>query len=432
MRRTDSKTSPVVLAAFLVAMLATTGGCRTTADPKRATANLWSLETSEALRQACKFDYHGEDQAAVAASIKSMGRCIEDINTATRWHRLVENRVRQNWPRDFMAGGEKNAACLERLTNGLVVRYGEDMTAHCRAYPDITQARQLISDSVSEMQSPDCSDLTRMNPDGCFVREVCPANATNTNAGKRAPSTLCLPGVQRIHKVKDPANTNMAWNNPFVIELTGNQSSARITYGMPNCHGTAQAAAGDFLSNLRLEKVEFARTSDEAACGKPAREFLAANIDKPIAEIDMQPGGILINMKHEDCQATECGTVKLWVDECHAGKPDAKRPFDSGVFIDGMCVDCWGKLLGDHGLRENKDAPDSPTPGQVDPQFNSKGYPQVYPGCVLTTSDHSVFMVHRSAGWCFTYEATSPYGPPQLRSSPCVWLEQKFKRQYCP
>lgn len=422
MRHTDPRKSFAGPAAVLVAgfaALAITTSCRT-APRQVPAAELWSLETNEALRQACKFDYYGEGREAVTESIEAMTRCIDDQPTATRWHLLVENRIRQNWPADFLAGGEKNATCLDRLTNGLVARYGEDMTRLCRTQDDINKSRELISDSVFEMQSPDCSDLTRMNDAGCFVRETCPTGSRARGPAKRLKSVMCHEGVRRIHKVKDPANTNLAWNDPFVIELTGNQSSARITYGMPNCHGTAQAAAGDFLSQLRLERVDFARTSDEASCGKPAREFLAANIDKPVSAIDMHPGGILINMKHKDCLPTECGTVKLWVDECHVGKPDAKRPFDSGVFIDGMCVGCWGKLLADHGLQENMGGPDSPT------------RPQVRPGCVLTTADHSVFMVHRSAGWCFTYEATSPYGPPQLRSSPCVWLEQKFNRQYCP
>ena len=414
MRRTDRANPLGVPATIIVAALAMTGGCRTTSAPAPSMADLWSLETSEALRQACKFDYYGEDRAALADSIKSMGRCVEDQTVAKRWHLLVENRIRQNWPADFADGGDKNTACLERLTTGLVVRYGQDMTTLCRSYTDVTQARQLLSDSVSEMQSPDCSDLTGMDSDGCFVSEACPVDANSLNARNRATGRFCHPGVQRIHKVKDPDNTNLAWNNPFVIEMTGNQSSARITYGMPNCHGTAQAAAGNLLDGLRLEKIQFARIADETACGPAAREFLAENSGKPLSGIDLQPGGILINMRHSDCKATDCGTVKLWVDDCHTENSGVTgRPFDAGVFIEDMCVECWGKMLADHGLREEQGQP-------------------VRPGCILTTSDHSVFMVRRSAGWCFTYEATSPYGPPQLRANPCAWLEQKFSHHYCP
>jgi len=419
MRLTDRARTLVVPAAIVVASVTTLAGCRTTSDPGRSAADLWSLETSDALRQACKFDYYGEDRAALADSIKNLGRCVEDQTIAKRWHLLVENRVRQNWPRDFAEGDDKNTACLERLTTGLVVRYGQDMTTRCRAFPDVAQARQLISDSVSEMQSPDCSDLTAMDPDGCFVRQACPLDANGMNTGNRATSRFCHPGIQRIHKVKDPSNTNLAWNNPFVIEMTGNQSSARITFGMPNCHGTAQAAAGDLLADLRLQKVEFARTSDESVCGPAARQFLADNSDKPVSAMDLRPGGILINMKHSDCAPTDCGTAKLWVETCHAAdSADSAnmappRPFDAGVFVDDMCVECWGKMLADHGLREDPDH-------------------AIRPGCILTTSDHSVFMVQRSAGWCFTYEATSPYGPPQLRANPCAWLEQKFSHHYCP
>lgn len=409
---TEILLTQVVRAAFWAALWAASlQGCRTTSN-QISPAELWSLETSDALHEACRFDYFGASRKEIADSVDALATCIDDRPISTLWHQLIENRIQQNWPNDFAQGGTKNVACLESLTNGLIVGYSEAMTAFCRSSDNISMARKKISDAVFEMQSPDCADLVRMTAEGCFIRETCPSGGSGQHSKKRIATTVCHEGVQRIHKVKDPNNSNLAWNDPFVLELTGNRSSARITYGIPNCHGTAQAAAGNLLSDLKLEAVGFARTADEALCGKSAADFLADNREKPLTAIDLQPGGVLINMNHKDCTATDCGTVKLWIDTCNIGKPGFTRPFDAGVFIDGMCVDCWGKILESRGLKSDPNG-------------------EIRPGCILTTYDHSVFMVERSAGWCFTYEATSPYGPPQLRANPCLALEQKFGHHYC-
>ena len=412
MQHTESLNPRVVRVALWTVLWAVTlQGCRTT-SPKMNNADILSLETSDALRESCRFDYFGASRKEVTDAMDALADCVDDRVISIRWHQLIENRIEQNWPDDFAAGGSKNVACLESLTNGLIVRYSDAMTSFCRSSDSTSAARKNISDAVFEMQSPDCSDLVRMTAEGCFIRETCPPGGSGYHSKKRVATTVCHEGVQRIHKVKDPKNSNLAWNDPFVLELTAGQSSARITYGIPNCHGTAQAAAGDLLSDLKLEAVGFARIADEQACGKSAADFLADNREKPLTAVDLHPGGILINMNHKDCTATDCGTVKLWVDACHIGKPEYTRPFDAGVFIDGMCVDCWGKMLEARGLVSDPDG-------------------GIRPGCILTTYDHSVFMVDRSAGWCFTYEATSPYGPPQLRAGPCLALEQKFKHRYC-
>ena len=400
-------------AALLVALgAALLQGCQTTA-PRNNAAQLWTMETSEALQRACNNNTYGASREEVTDANGILSKCIADPVTSTRWHQLVENRIVQNWPDDFAAGGAKNVLCLESLTNALVVHYSERMTHWCSSSDDASGVRKKIADAVSEMMAPDCTDLVRMTETGCFIRETCPPGGSGYQAKKRVATPVCHEGVQRIHKVKDPKNINLAWNDPFVIDLTRSQSAARTTFGMPNCHGTAQAAAGELLSDLKLESVTFARLADEPRCGKEAAEFLAANREKPLAKVDLQPGGIIINMKHDDCTATDCGTVKLWIDTCTPEDPRANRAFDSGVFIDGMCVACWGKMLEAHGLKSEPNG-------------------AVRSGCILTAADHSVFMVQRSAGWCFTYEATSPFGPPQLRASPCLDLELRFENRYCP
>jgi hypothetical protein len=222
---------------------------------------------------------------------------------------------------------------------------------------------------------------------------------------------ICSDRIQKIHGIKDPSQSNLLYNYSYVSELTGNQSSNRITYGPPNCHGTVQAAAGGVLDDLKLESTQYARLGNQAKCDATVNKFFNEYKAKPISQIPMQPGGVMVNMKYDSCQADECGQVKLWVDDCKADK------LDLAVFIDGMCIDCWEKKLAAKGLKRQAT------------HFSGE---QFVPGCVLTTNDHSVLLLGQSNGMCFFYEATSPYGPPQLRSVPCPVLNHKFARQYCP
>jgi hypothetical protein len=411
MRHTDPRS---LLIHLVCAAPVIFGGCRTT-KPVYDQASLWTIETSKALDDACQRDEHTATSDDLGTDTDRLADCIEDEGLARRWVNAVQTRIENNWPLDYLAGPEDRKKCLQALTNGMMSRLASDMWDLCRKIGS-TKAREALAAETSEMQSPLCSDLVRMTSDGCFIQAECPAPSSGYG---RSPSKvrktriLCHEGVRKIHQVKDPQNQNLAWNDPFVIDLTGLQSYARVTYGAPNCHGTAQAVAGDILADLTLEGVQFARLYDEPVCGDAARNYLQENIGKPLGDLALTPGGLLINMVHGDCNAQQCGKVNLWVQNCDDGKSrSTPTPFTSAVFIDDMCVECWGSRLSAKGL--------------------SKIDGPIKPGCILTTTDHSIFVVHRSAGFCFAYEATSPYGPPQLRASPCVAMENRFERHFCP
>lgn len=415
MRLTDRhQICSYLLAATLLSMW----GCRT-AGPSLSVADLWSIETSKALDDACRRDDYTATAAEVTDEAKGLGKCINDPALARRWMNAVQTRIENNWPTDYPALGAEKVKCLEGLTNGVMARLGARMRDFCKKRgSDAT--RQMIASETSEFQDPKCTDLVRMTPEGCFVEAECPSASSNSVSARTKPRktrVMCHDGVKKIHRIKDPKNQNLAWNEPFAIELSGLQSYAHVTYGPPNCHGTAQAVAGELLGDLQLEDVMFARLADEPRCGKQAREFVAANKDKKIAELALNPGGLLINMKHEDCTASQCGKVQLWVDHCVDGAMadqtrSSTQPFESAVFIEDMCVECWAGILAKKGLIRTDES--------------------ARPGCIFTTYDHSVFIVHRSAGFCFAYEATSPYGPPQLRASPCRLLDERFKNHFCP
>ena len=103
-------------AALLVALgAALLQGCQTTA-PRNNAAQLWTMETSEALQRACNNNTYGASREEVTDANGILSKCIADPVTSTRWHQLVENRIVQNWPDDFAAGGAKNVLCLESLT----------------------------------------------------------------------------------------------------------------------------------------------------------------------------------------------------------------------------------------------------------------------------------------------------------------------------
>ena len=108
----------VVRVALWAALWAVTlQGCRTT-SPKMNNADILSLETSDALRESCRFDYFGASRKEVTDAMDALADCVDDRVISIRWHQLIENRIEQNWPDDFAACGSKNVACLESLTNG--------------------------------------------------------------------------------------------------------------------------------------------------------------------------------------------------------------------------------------------------------------------------------------------------------------------------
>lgn len=392
----------------LVALCVTAQGCQSSERQSRLN-EMWSLETSQALEEACRRELDPTLPEDVDLAIQKLGDCLQDRPLASQWQQLIEDRLVRNWPRDFIDIAPKNKYCLQSLTNSLIVRFSDTALESC-IKSSVTPQHKNLSEAVVQMKSTSCNVLTGMTADGCFIQKNCREVSGDTH-GENTRKKICHPLIQEIHKIKDPENKNLAWIDPFVIELTGNRSSARITYGIPNCHGTAQAAAGGLLGDLFLEGITFARLYEKEKCTPIVAKWFEDNKSKPLKDIEFDPGGLIINMNHQACTSSDCGVVNLWIDHCPSERKTAEADFDSGIFIDGMCVECWSKLLAEKGFRRDAGP--------------------VRPGCILTTSDHSVYVVHESAGWCFSYEATSPYGPPQLRTAPCLVMEGQFENRFC-
>lgn len=417
MRLTDFSNALNLTCLTLLCIL--TQGCQTSSGKSRLT-EMWSLDTSIALADACRQDLDPADPGHVQESIEQMGSCIQNLELASEWHRLVRARIVEQWPQDFIDTDKDNRACLESLTNSLLIRFASEAVNSCPK-ANLTSHSDTIAESVEQMKANACTALVGMTADGCFIQRDCNLASSKPEPGKQNRKD-CRPLIQKIHKVKDPENKNLAWIDPFVIELTGNRSSARVTYGLPNCHGTAQAAAGNLLGDLFLEGISFARLHEKEICGSSVEAWFSKNKSKPLRDLQLNPGGLIINMNHRDCAEHDCGKVNLWIDHCEAeaGSESTDVPFAAGIFIDDMCVECWARMLEKKGFHRSRDAVAGATGKKIKP------------GCILTASDHSVYVVHESAGWCYSYEATSPYGPPQLRTAPCLAMQNRFENHFCP
>ena len=386
--------------------------CRSTS--KIDSGKLLTMETSQALDEVCRMDMITSSPDEVSAAERELESCLESGNLAHSWTMTLFERMKERWPEDYLAKGESAQACLRKLTNGALVRYLEMMTDACKSSNEAKAELRVGMTALLGVGS--CYDFVRMTDDGCFVVEGCQLQNLNAkDFGVSFPSqskqvVLCSENIQKIHRIKDPYNNNLLYNYSYVSELTGKQSYNHVTYGPANCHGTAQAAAGGLLDDLRLMGVQHARTANETLCQESASKFLETYKSTALSQIPMDPGGILINMRYTDCQESDCGDVKLWVEDCKDQK------ITSAIFIDGMCFKCWEKNLASKGLSKKK---------------ASYSGVQFAPGCILTANDHSVIMLGQSRGMCFYYEATSPYGPPQVRATPCPVLNQMFFGQYC-
>ncbi len=387
--------------------------CRVTSSP--SPSDILTLETSTALDEACRGESVTATPEELSAAESALSSCLGSNSIVRKWVQSLNLRIKSNWPADFLEGGPEKRRCLEKLTIGAQTRYLESLTDACKS-SNQTQKQELLT-SLSERLVEPCFDISHMTSNGCFVAKGCANQAISPKDFGRPENTvrnqlkLCSPNIQKIHRVKDPDKANLLYNYSYVSELTGNQSYNRITYGPPNCHGVAQAAAGDILDTLRLETFQYARLTDENRCKTTATNFFEKYKSQPIGKIPMSPGGLMINMRYESCDEDQCGKVALWVEDCPQDK------LKSAIFIDGMCVNCWEKFLALKGLKR---------------QLTDFRGRQFIPGCILTTEDHSVMIIGKSQGMCFFYEATSPYGPPQIRAVPCPVLNQKFTRQYCP
>lgn len=377
--------------------------------------DLLTVETSRALDEACRREIATAEIDELNDAEGSLGRCLGALSAVQMWSKQISERIQSNWPKDYLAKGPDSSQCLKRLTQGAVVRYLNDLAEACEQGAETR--RKEIAAVIAQSHAGPCYDMVHMTVDGCFAVNGCNGSplelsAFGDNSGASPnEAILCADKIQKIHGIKDPGLGNLLYNYSYVSEMTGNQSSNRITYGPPNCHGTAQAAAGGVLDDLKLDSMQHARLSNQSKCDAAVSRFFSQYKSTPISQIPMDPGGVMINMKYDSCGPDDCGQVNLWIDDCHTDK------LDLSVFIDGMCIDCWEKKLALAGLKRQSD------------YFSGK---QLIPGCILTTKDHSVMIIGQSHGMCFFYEATTPYGPPQVRAVPCAVINHKFSRQYCP
>lgn len=396
----------------LLAVLGLTSTCMNRSP--LAPTHLLTMETSEAIDRACHEELFTAEQSELTASQGELSRCLNDEQTVDLWQKRVFERIKKRWPEDYLARGGEASLCLQKLTRGTLLRYLETLIDACLNDPDARNDIRIALNGADDRRG--CYDFVRMTETGCFVVESCdgsPFDSDDLGVNQRTEANkavLCSANIQRIHRLKDPANQNLLYNFAYVSELTGVQSYRRTTYGPPNCHGTAQAAAGGLFDDFILTGYVHARTANESKCKSAVDRFMSKHQNKPISQIPMNPGGILINMQHKDCRPSDCGVTKLWIDQCD------DQTLDLSVFIDGMCVDCWEQKLGQKGFTK-----------QI-PKYTAE---QMVPGCILTTSDHSVLLIGKSQDMCFYYEATTPFGPPQVRATPCVVLNHQFSRQYC-
>jgi hypothetical protein len=387
-------------------------GCKTLVH--RNASQMLTMETSAALEEACRYDGVTAEDSDLRAEEQRLGVCLGSQLSARTWSTKIFDRFRRNWPKDFASRGQKALTCLTNLTRGAVLRYLDDLSRACERGE--YRPREILAAITEEYADP-CFDFVRMTANGCFVVRSCsdkkidPTMFGLTNAVASAEVVLCNDRIQKIHGIKDPTKNSLLYNYSYVSELTGNQSQNRITYGPPNCHGTVQAAAGGVFDDLKLETIQYARLYNRSQCETAVNQFFESHRDNPISKIPMSPGGVIVNMKYDSCQKQDCGKVALWVDDCSSNK------LDLAVFIDGMCIECWEEKLSGKGLVKH---------------LNDSRGKHLIPGSVLTQRDHSVIVLAQSQGMCFYYEATSPYGPPQLRTAPCSVLNHRFSGQYCP
>lgn len=420
--------------AYLVtSILAAAFSC---AHKRPSTNNLLSRETNEALKITCGQRSTGYEAEEMRSTKQELCECLanraqttgEPLSTTctekgavTQLGQALFNKYKSRWPQDFLAKSPaENTTCLTNLTYSDQESFYFNLNQLCKR-TDIKSMAPFLTLPKTPHTGNGCWELTGMTGEGCFIAEPC----VGTRADLKflplqpprkgivsTPVTLCNAEIQKIHHVKDPTNSNLLYNKPFTIELCANQLYKVATYGAPNCHGTAQAVIGSPLRKLEMKGVQYRSLADEKICASLAQRTLASKRPATVESLALNPGGLLINMNHElSCSDTDCGEANLYVDSC---TPDSMQAL---TFVDKMCINCWARMLNSAGLKE----------------LGANATPKdLQPGCLLTQSDHSVVMALQSEQYCYFYEATSPYGPPQLRVKHCSNVWSQFERKWCP
>lgn len=283
-----------------------------------------------------------------------------------------------------------------------------------------------------------CWRFTRMDRDACIIATPCagrgparlgalPVLAVDLAAAggdialpEGSAVRLCNDRIQTIHSLKDPEQQNLDFNYPFANYLALGRSNKLITYGAANCHGTAQALAGNFLSTFPVEGLTYHGPAVEEKCGAAAQaaydhqRALANDKKSPFptgATLPIDRGGYVINMNHEPtCDAKDCGKTSFHTYDCSGSS------LESYIFFDDMCVNCWDSLLSRAGFHKLSD---------------SASWRQLKSNCILTSADHSITVTYVNDGFCYFYESLAPHAAPQMNVMECPQLYNRYPKRWC-
>jgi hypothetical protein len=419
-------------------------GCRTT-EPNKDESQLRTDETRKVLFDFCKMH---EAEESLEEITNSICRCVEgkpnsEISLEEKDLACGPEGTVQSWIDDVrytlsMEGqaaitdtaqsklSAKDHQCLQQLVDFNLELYADTLLRTCKDQSTKSFLSMLRRPDSSEPQK--CWRLLRVSEDGCFLASPCKGSgsselgalpilsqdlgSTLVDEGKTVK--LCHANIQKIHALKDPDNAEGEYNLSFANFLTFGRSAPNVSFRPANCHGTAQAVIGGFLDKTPITAIDFHGPHVKEECGTAGAKIFETrkgSNQTTAGDFPIELGGHVINMNHDaSCSAEDCGTASFFVAECG-------DPMIAYAFHEGMCINCWEKQLNDHGL--------SKVPVDGD-------WRDLVPGCVLTTSDHSVAIVMENQGYCYYYEATTPYGPPLLRVDTCPMVYKKFDRKWCP
>lgn len=285
------------------------------------------------------------------------------------------------------------------------------------------QALETILTQWKDLDPKSCWRYRRIDVDGCIVAEPCTREGANLDALSlkgshsgihRGSVRLCNKALSSIHRIKDPLGTTVPLSDPLAYFATSTYFPTG-EYGFPNCHGTALALQNGYLNDLPLQGVAFRNSGPHSpACEHKAAELRAElkAAQKSIGDMIGRTKGVGISlMTYDHCGPDDCGTANLHFDQCDAN--------ESQLFVDvrGLCVTCWEKQIAAHGIHKFS---------------NAEGPDRLRPGCFMNVADHTTTVVGRFGNMCYTYEATTPWGPPILSVNTCLGLWSSFDRHYCP
>lgn len=422
----------------LLALLALLTACRTGEAPEPE-STLKTDETRQTLRDLCRdvFPEEGVPER-IASACECLGKLNEPALTS-KAKAYCEGGARKEFERlialgrvegvlvmtgkDLATPSAKDLACAAQLAEARAEFMVDGVANACEK--ERTVALRSLLDLPEEPAAGSCWRFLTMDQDDCVVAAPCegrgPADLARLPLSPRGagmvPETarvkLCHPAIKAMHRLKDPRRLNDDFNYAFANYLGMNRSNAHVTYGAANCHGTAQAFAGDFLSKLKVDHVTYHSPTVEEQCGEQARSALA--LAGPVATGEALPiskGGYVVNMVHDAaCSKDQCGKASLQTFSCEGGALEAH------VFIQDMCIHCWGELLVQAGWR---------------PMADDATWRDLMPGCIMTANDHSVTLLNESAGMCYFYESLSPFAAPQMNVDRCTSLFDRFGRRWCP